>query len=275
MFVITADQIGSRHDRDRAGEMIAQLTAGFGAGYVLPPDQTSGDEIQVMMTHARTALGTVLALHRSGYWAIGLGLGPVRTPYPPATRQAAGGAFIAARDAVSRAKRADSRFALVVAPAALHGAPRAHTGLPSPGAASPQAVSPQGLLPGDSVPGAFSPDGDDADEQAGDASVLEPGVEPGVDPRSGQGELDAHEVEALISLLLLLRHRRSPEGWEATDLLEQGLPQVEIAGILGISTAAVSQRVKSALWRADEAARPALVRLLGNLDRATSETDPA
>ena len=215
MYVITADQIGSRHDRDRAGEMIAQLTAGFGAGYVLPADQTSGDEIQVMMTDAVTALGTILTLHRSGHWTIGLGVGSVRTPYPQATRQAAGGAFIAARDAVNRAKKADARFALDVAPVAPVNSPdRAST----------------------------------------------------FDVQRRPADVDADEVEALLTLLLLLRHRRSPEGWEAADLLEQGLPQVEIAGILGISTAAVSQRVKSAHWRADEAARPALVRLLRNLD---------
>lgn len=268
MYVITADQIGSRHDRDRAGEMIAQLTAGFGAGYVLPADQTSGDEIQVMMTDATTALGTILALHRSGYWTIGLGIGPVRTPYPLATRQAAGGAFIAARDAVTRAKKSDARFALDIAPAALVDA-----------RSSPATENYDDRTAGDDDytghnydaepyrDDEYAPQGHGRDQQASRDQPTDGSQRP--------VEFDAAEVEALLSLLLLLRHRRSREGWEATDLLEQGLPQVEIAGILGISTAAVSQRVKSSLWRADEAARPALVRLLRNLNRATSETDPA
>ncbi|MFC5928796.1 DNA-binding protein [Cryobacterium melibiosiphilum] len=239
MFVITADQIDSRNDRDRAGEMIAQLTADLGQAFSLPADQTSGDEIQILMPNARSALTTILALHRSGFWSIGLGVGSVRTPLPLATRQATGGAFIAARTAVTRAKKTDARFALNVE------------------ASVADAVSPPEPL--DADPGARTP------ERPALGSPTRPAVE----------QLDAVDVEALLAMLLLLRQRRSIEGWEATDLLEQGLPQVEIAGILGISTAAVSQRVKSALWRVDEAARPALVRLLENLDRATSETDPA
>jgi len=79
--------------------------------------------------------------------------------------------------------------------------------------------------------------------------------------------LTGEDVEALLTLLLLLRQRRTGEGWEAVDLLDRGLAQVEIAASLGISTAAVSQRVKAALWKVEQAARPALVRLLENLDR--------
>lgn len=209
MFVITADQVDSRNDRDRAGELIAELSARFAPGFVLPPDQTAGDEIQVMMTDARLALETILAIHRADHWSIGLGLGGVRVPLPASTRQAAGTAFIAARDAVTRSKRADTRFAL------------------------------------------------DAAE------------------RTAHESLSAAEVEALINMLLLLRQRRTAEGWEAVDLLQEGLSQVDAAARLGISTGAVSQRVKSAAWRVEQAVRPALIRLLENLDRATSETEPA
>lgn len=217
MFVITADQIDSRNDRDRATEMIASLTADFGHAFPLPADQTSGDEIQVMTADAAVALGVVLALHRAGYWSTGLGVGEVNTPLPESTRQSSGGAFVAARNAVTRSKRTDARFALedAAAAAAAHAA------------------------------------GPDARELTGD------------------------EVEALVTMLLLLRQRRTSEGWEAVDLLRSGLSQVKIAASLGISTAAVSQRVKSAQWRVEEAVRPALVRLLQNLDRATTETEPA
>jgi hypothetical protein len=212
MFVITADQIDSRNDRDRAGELIAELSARFGESFALPPDQTSGDEIQILTPDARAAFDTVLAIHRTGHWSTGLGIGDVRAPLPAATRQAAGGAFIAAREAVTRSKRADARFALEVS--------------------------------------------------AGDrnsASML----------------LSPAEVDALISMLLLLRGRRTPEGWEAVDLLQRGHNQSEAASRLGVTTAAVSQRVKSAMWRVEESARPGLVRLLENLDRATTETEPA
>ncbi|TFC25868.1 DNA-binding protein [Cryobacterium sp. TMT2-18-3] len=215
MFVITADQVDSRNDRDRAGEMIAELVAAYGPAFTLPPDQTSGDEIQLLLPDAGSALAAVLSLHRAGHWSIGLGIGEVRTPLPETTRQASGGAFVAARAAVTRAKKAEARFSLEVDPA--------------------------------------------AGRTAGRTAPL----------------LDADGVEALITNLLLLRQRRSQEGWAAIDLLASGMSQVEIAAELGVSPAAVSQRIRVALWRVDQSAQPALVRLLENLEHATTETDPA
>jgi predicted XRE-type DNA-binding protein len=238
MFVITADQIDSRNDRDRAGELIAELSAQFGGSFDLPPDQTSGDEIQILTTDARAAFNTVLAIHRTGHWSTGLGIGSVRTPLPAATRQAAGSAFIAARDAVNRSKKADARFAL-------------EASLPT-GAAAEVAI------------------GAGAGTGTGTGTGAASGTDAGADASLSPGELDA-----LISMLLLLRQRRTLEGWEAVDLLEQGLNQSQVASRLGVTTAAVSQRVKSAMWRVEESARPALVRLLENLDRATTETEPA
>jgi hypothetical protein len=216
MFVITADQIDSRHDRDRASEMIAQLVQRHTAAFVLPPDQTSGDEIQLLLATAEDAFAVLLDLHRTEFWSIGIGIGTIRTPLPQTTRQATGDAFIAAREAVTRAKRSEARFALDV-PA---------------------------------TPGSTAGSTEDS-----------------------SGPSTGADVESLVTMLLLLRQRRTPEGWEAVDLLEDGLAQTAIARTLGISTAAVSQRVKSAQWRVERAAHPALVRLLHNLDRDTSETD--
>ncbi|HYI32331.1 MAG TPA: DNA-binding protein [Glaciibacter sp.] len=210
MFVITADQIDSRNDRDRAGELITELTTVFGGNFVLPPDQTSGDEIQVLLTDAPACVDVILAIHRTGHWTIGLGVGEVRRPLAVSTRQSAGDAFVSARDAVTRAKRADARFALT-SPASEHAAP----------------------------------------------------------------VLSASEVEAVFAMLLLVRQRRTKEGWQAVDLLQTGRTQAEVAAELDISTAAVSQRLKAALWRTEESVRPALARLLENLDRVTSEMEPA
>ncbi len=218
MFVITADQIDSRNDQDRASEMVARLDADYGHAFALPPDQTSGDEIQVMMPNAATAIDVILTLHHAGRWSIGLGIGGVRTPLPASTRKSAGGAFIGARNAVTRAKKADARFALEI-----------------------------------------------------DRETEDPGAAVGADSQA----LNGSQVEAVVTMLLVLRQRRTSEGWEAVELLQRGLTQVEIAAELGISTAAVSQRVKTALWRVDEAVQPVLIRLLENLDRATSETEPA
>jgi hypothetical protein len=215
MFVITADQIDSRHDRDRASDMIAQLLQNHPGAFALAPDQTSGDEIQALVPAAADAFAVLLDLHRSDYWSVGMGIGPVRSPLPASTRQATGDGFIAARTAVTRAKRTEARFAL-------------------------------------DVPG-------QPDNTPAEADIT--------------GPTTGADVEALLTMLLLLRQRRTAEGWEAVDLLERGLAQTAIARTLGISTAAVSQRVKSAQYRVERAAQPALVRLLHNLDRDTSETD--
>jgi DNA-binding NarL/FixJ family response regulator len=213
MFILTVDQIDSRNDHDRARELVTALLAEYGEFFILPPDQTAGDEVQVMLEDARATLDVVLTVHRMGHWSVGLGLGNVRAPLPTVTRHATGSGFVAARDAVSRAKKTEARFALT-------------TPIPAERLAS-------------------------------------------------AGSLSGDEVEALITMLLLTRQRRTDEGWEAVDLVQQGLSQVGVARQLGISTAAVSQRVKAALWRVEQAVQPALVRLLKNLDRATSETESA
>ena len=212
MYVITADQINSRNDRDRAGELIAALEHQFGQSFALPADQTAGDEIQILLTDADAALGAILLIHRTGSWNTGLGLGRVRTPLAATTRQSAGEAFIAARDAVIRSKRSDAHFALNV-----------------PALASAHAE------------------------------------------RMPETTINAAELEALITLTLAIRQRRTAEGWEVIDLLGEGLSQIDIAARLGISTGAVSQRLKTSLWRVEEAARPALVRLMESLEHAARE----
>ncbi len=248
MFVITADQIDSRNDRDRAGEMIAALTAQFGDVFTLPPDQTAGDEIQMLLTDARIALDLVLTLHRSEHWSTGLGIGTVRTPLPDSARQASGPAFVSARDAVTRAKKAETRFALTAEP--VEPAETAETAETADPVETAEASEPS--------------EPSEASEASG-----------GTGARAHRPVLAADEVEALLATFLLLRQRRTSEGWAAVDLLETGLSQVDIAARLDISAAAVSQRLRSALWKVDQAARPALVRLLEDLDNATTGTGPS
>lgn len=76
------------------------------------------------------------------------------------------------------------------------------------------------------------------------------------------------DAEALVRLLVELRDRRTAEGWEVYDLLAGGMTQREAAAHLGITEGAVSLRVKSAGLRTEEAAAPALVRVLARLDEA-------
>ncbi|GAA1512587.1 hypothetical protein BJ978_002303 [Agromyces terreus] len=208
MYVITADQVSSRHQPDRAATLIETLTSRHGHALVLPADQTAGDEVQLITASAPTALAIVLDATRDGSWSVGLGIGEVRTPLPEAARKASGTAFIAAREAVQAAKRADGRFALRAA--------------------------------------------SDVQDDGG--------------RREG---LDADGVEALVRLLVLLRERRTDLGWEVVDLADAGHLQKDIAAVLGVSPAAVSARLKSAMWRAEVETLPALERLLAALDADT------
>jgi hypothetical protein len=209
MFVITADQKASRHDVDRAGTGRDELAARYDGRLVLPVDRTAGDEVQALVGDAATALDMVLVLTRAGHWSVGLGIGAVRTPLPRATREATGPAFIAARDAVTAAKRSATRFALAVDPPT---APLEHAG--------------RTALPG------------------------------------------AVEVEALVTLLLLARDRRTPQGWDVVDRMADGATQREVAAELGITPQAVSTRLRTSGWRAERAAVPGLAGLLAHLDAA-------
>lgn len=76
----------------------------------------------------------------------------------------------------------------------------------------------------------------------------------------------AGDASALLALLLDLRQRRSAEGWAVHDLLEQGLSQAEAALREDVTAQAVSQRARAAGLRLEEAAVPALARLLARLD---------
>lgn len=76
----------------------------------------------------------------------------------------------------------------------------------------------------------------------------------------------AADGEALIDLLLALRARRSPEGWELHDILDgTDLTQADAAQRLGISPQAVSLRARAGELRTERAAREPLARILDRL----------
>jgi hypothetical protein len=116
MFVITADQIDSREHDDAAGAARDRINDRYEAALLLPADRNAGDEIQMLTDRAHIALDLVLDLTRTRQWSVGLGCGSVRQPLPDATREASGPAFFAARDAVSRAKKRQTRFAVGIGP---------------------------------------------------------------------------------------------------------------------------------------------------------------
>ncbi len=196
MFVITADQVDSRSSADLVSTAIETLNNGS-VHTVLDADRTAGDELQILIDHAHDALSVVLLLTQQGQWSVGCGVGSVSAPLPHNIREASGGAFIAARRAVDRAKKRQTKFALETE-TATH---------------------------------------------------------------------SASDAESLIDMLLALRARRSPEGWELHHLMEgTDLTQAEAAEKLGISPQAVSLRARAAELRREQAALPALTRILSQLD---------
>lgn len=70
------------------------------------------------------------------------------------------------------------------------------------------------------------------------------------DYASSQSPAAVHADLAETALLLVARIEgaRSAKGWEVSDLLDTGMTQEAAARLLGISQAAVSQRVRAAAW---------------------------
>jgi hypothetical protein len=72
----------------------------------------------------------------------------------------------------------------------------------------------------------------------------------------------AADAQAALDLLAAVVARRSEPGWEACDLMAQGLSQTEVAERLGVTKQAVSQRLRAALWAPEVAGRDLATRLL-------------
>jgi hypothetical protein len=198
MFVITADQVDSRHRPDLVDITLEGLALRYGAALTLGFEQNSGDEIQGLTADPVATLDIVFELTRAGQWSVGCGIGDVETPLPASVRAARGAAFVAARQAVTRAKQSPYRFAL----------------------------------------------------------------------RSSRGT--APDPGPLVMLAIALRARRTLEGWEVYDLLRAGLTQREIAGRLGVSPQAVSQRIWAANIRTELDARADLAAALAGADDTAS-----
>lgn len=102
MFVVTADQQGSRRSTDQVPALLSGLPDL--SGVLLPFERTVGDEVQAVLDDPESVVEVALHLLRLGGWSVGIGAGPVLEPLPESTREASGPAFIAAREAVEAAK---------------------------------------------------------------------------------------------------------------------------------------------------------------------------
>lgn len=98
---LIADQVDSRHSADRVPAALEML------GFTTPAlafQRTAGDEIQALFLDAHQAVAATASLMRAGSWRVGLGVGTVEEPLPDSTLAARGAAYVAARDAVARAR---------------------------------------------------------------------------------------------------------------------------------------------------------------------------
>ncbi|HEY3337850.1 MAG TPA: winged helix-turn-helix transcriptional regulator [Propionicimonas sp.] len=75
----------------------------------------------------------------------------------------------------------------------------------------------------------------------------------------------AQDAEAALWLLRTVLTRRSEEGWELMDLLDEGLTNARAAERLGISPSAVSQRLSRAARTEVERGSHLAARLLGRM----------
>lgn len=116
MFVLTVDQRQSTTRGDLVPELLVAASRWTDRleGVELPFERTVGDEVQAVVSSPRSALVLVLEILRTGGWRTGLGVGEVRTPLPPHSREASGPAFVRARSAIDRAKKRSNAVPLAV-----------------------------------------------------------------------------------------------------------------------------------------------------------------
>ncbi len=207
MYAVIADQVGSREGEDRVPLALAALAGVSDDGVALPFERTAGDELQGLCSGPSALVTVVGVLTRLGGWRIGIGAGRVDTPLPGSTREARGGAYLAARDAITAARTSPTELALAVA----------------------------------------GPDGIVTADRYGDETPL------------------LADAETALWLVRGVLARRSKEGWELVDLLNNGLTKAQAAAALQVSPSAVSQRLARAhRLEADRGARLA-ARLLARL----------
>lgn len=108
--VLTVDQRRSRRCPDAVGTAIRAAAENPSWQVMRPLERTAGDEMQCVVTHPATVVEMATLLADSGVWSVGVGVGEAQTPLPESTREGAGAAFIAAREAVDAAKRHPQRL---------------------------------------------------------------------------------------------------------------------------------------------------------------------
>lgn len=221
MYVMTIDQRGSSTDIDRVPEFLDGLRRFSSARF----ERSVGDEVQGVLDDPAAVVDVALHALRSGLWYVGIGVGPVNLPPTASPREGSGAAFVAARQAVDRAKAAASHVPLAVVSG---GAQRGLPASPSGGAGS------------------------------GDAGDRDAGVRACANAEAVLrliGRLVRERTEAQWRVVDALRAKNE------RDPGRHGL-QKQVARELGISDQSVSRAVLRSGWQEEWAARPAAETLL-------------
>lgn len=115
-FVMNLDQIGSRTDADLVDGALSALVD---VETVLAFERTVGDEIQGVLSSPAAVVDTLVALARleaaggrRPAWHVGVGVGGIESLRVESTRAGRGGAYLAARRAVERAKGSAQEIAV-------------------------------------------------------------------------------------------------------------------------------------------------------------------
>lgn len=109
MFVLTIDQRGSRTHGDKVPHLLEVLA---GVETLVRFERSVGDEVQGVVEDPQAVVDAVCRVLRERDWYIGIGIGAVELPLPSSSREGAGDAFIAAREAVDAAKKTGERVPL-------------------------------------------------------------------------------------------------------------------------------------------------------------------
>ena len=88
----------------------------------------------------------------------------------------------------------------------------------------------------------------------------------------GAASVDAADAQAVLTALAVVVERRSPQAWDAIELIGADRTQAQAALDLGISRQAVGQRLAAGLWDLERDLRPTAARLLA---RAALSGEPA
>ena len=113
VVVLTADQQDSRTRPDGVPTLLSSLAGATTLPPLRPFQRTVGDEVQAVVDHPDTVVELVGALLRAGGWYLGIGLGETDQPLPEDARAGRGTAYLAAREAVTRAKSTPHRVRVV------------------------------------------------------------------------------------------------------------------------------------------------------------------